>query len=186
MTEAPGGAVAAAPPPPVRMPYDRQDAIVLGSAAVAAAMVAAVAAAGIPQLQPLVGLIAILAIAYALSTNRRAIDGAHGRLGPGAAGRLRAARAQDLGRPGAVPAAWRGDQPGARLHGRGILARVRPAGRQGGLVANHDRRARGRRGALQPHLRPPGAADDHLHRRALRHPVLLRRHADRRPAVRAA
>jgi CNT family concentrative nucleoside transporter len=74
VTEAPGGAVASAPPPPVRMPYDRQDAIVLGSAAVAAAIVAAVAAAGIPQLQPLVGLIAILSIAYALSTNRRAID----------------------------------------------------------------------------------------------------------------
>jgi CNT family concentrative nucleoside transporter len=73
VTEAPGGAVASAPPPPVRMPYDRQDAIVLGSAAVAAAIVAAVAA-GIPQLQPLVGLIAILSIAYALSTNRRAID----------------------------------------------------------------------------------------------------------------
>jgi CNT family concentrative nucleoside transporter len=56
------------------MPYDRQDATVLAAALVAAAIVAAVAAAGIPQLQPLVGLIAVLAIAYALSTNRRAID----------------------------------------------------------------------------------------------------------------
>jgi CNT family concentrative nucleoside transporter len=56
------------------MPFDRRDATVLGAALVAAAIVAAVAAAGIPQLQPLVGLVAVLSIAYALSTNRRAID----------------------------------------------------------------------------------------------------------------
>ena len=42
-------------------------------------------------------------------------------------------------------------------------------------------------GALGPegaqyarHLRVPGAADDHLHRRAVRHPLLLRRDAARR------
>jgi CNT family concentrative nucleoside transporter len=56
------------------MPFDRRDATVLGAALVAAAIIAAVAAAGIPQLQPLVGLVAVLSIAYALSTNRRAID----------------------------------------------------------------------------------------------------------------
>jgi concentrative nucleoside transporter, CNT family len=74
VTDAHGGAVLEPPPPPIRMPYDRRDATVLAAALVAAAIVAAVAAAGIPQLQPLVGLIAVLAIAYALSTNRRAID----------------------------------------------------------------------------------------------------------------
>jgi CNT family concentrative nucleoside transporter len=74
VTDAPGGAVVDAPPPPVRMPFDSRDVTVLGAALAAAAVVAAVAAAGIPTLQPLVGLIAVLAIAYALSTNRRAID----------------------------------------------------------------------------------------------------------------
>jgi concentrative nucleoside transporter, CNT family len=74
VTDAHGGAVLEPPPPPIRMPYDRRDATVLAAALVAAAIVAAVAAAGIPQLQPLVGLIAVLAIAYTLSTNRRAID----------------------------------------------------------------------------------------------------------------
>jgi concentrative nucleoside transporter, CNT family len=74
VTDAHGGAVLEPPPPPIRMPYDRRDATVLAAALVAAAIVAAVASAGIPQLQPLVGLIAVLSIAYALSTNRRAID----------------------------------------------------------------------------------------------------------------
>jgi concentrative nucleoside transporter, CNT family len=71
--DAPGPAVVDAPAQPIRAPYDSRDAVVLGSALLGAAIVAAVAAR-IPQLQPLVGLIAILAIAYALSTNRRAID----------------------------------------------------------------------------------------------------------------
>jgi concentrative nucleoside transporter, CNT family len=74
VTDAHGGAVLEPPPPPIRMPYDRRDATVLAAALVAAAIVAAVASAGIPPLQPLVGLIAVLSIAYALSTNRRAID----------------------------------------------------------------------------------------------------------------
>jgi concentrative nucleoside transporter, CNT family len=64
----------AAPPRPVRAPFERRDAVVLGSALVAAALVAAIAAAGVPKLQPLVGLIVILSIAYAASSNRRAID----------------------------------------------------------------------------------------------------------------
>ena len=49
---------------------------VLGSALGAAAVFALVAQfGGMPKLQPLVGLIVILSIAYTLSTNRRAIDG---------------------------------------------------------------------------------------------------------------
>jgi concentrative nucleoside transporter, CNT family len=61
--------------PPRRAPYDRTDVMVLGSAAAVAAICAALAAfGGVPRLQPLVGLIVILSIAYALSTNRRAID----------------------------------------------------------------------------------------------------------------
>ena len=63
------------PPPPVRAPYDTRDLMVLGVAAAAAAVFALVAQfGGVPRLQPLVGLIVILSIAYALSTNRRAID----------------------------------------------------------------------------------------------------------------
>ena len=58
------------------MPYDRRDLMVLGGALAAAAVVAALAAVGgMPRLQPLVGLIVILSLAYAISTNRRAIDG---------------------------------------------------------------------------------------------------------------
>jgi CNT family concentrative nucleoside transporter len=60
---------------PSRAPYDRRDAAVLGAALAAAGACAALAAfAGLSWLQPLVGLIVILALAYALSTNRRAID----------------------------------------------------------------------------------------------------------------
>jgi CNT family concentrative nucleoside transporter len=58
-----------------RAPYDARDFLVLGSAAGAAAVCALIAQfGGIPKLQPLVGLIVIMALAYALSTNRRAID----------------------------------------------------------------------------------------------------------------
>jgi CNT family concentrative nucleoside transporter len=49
--------------------------MVLGAALAAAAVCAVAAqAGGVPKLQPLVGLIVILALAYAMSTNRRAID----------------------------------------------------------------------------------------------------------------
>jgi CNT family concentrative nucleoside transporter len=49
--------------------------MVLGGALAVAAVIASLAAVGgLPRLQPLVGLIVILAIAYACSTNRRAID----------------------------------------------------------------------------------------------------------------
>ena len=61
--------------PPPRAPFDARDATILGGALVAAGVIAAVAAfAGLPQLQPLVGLIVILSLAFASSTNRRAID----------------------------------------------------------------------------------------------------------------
>jgi CNT family concentrative nucleoside transporter len=50
--------------------------MVLGAAIAAGAVIAALAAlGGMPRLQPLVGLIVILSLAYAISTNRRAIDG---------------------------------------------------------------------------------------------------------------
>src|SRR4051812_34631434 len=67
------GEIAYQPPP--RQPYDSRDLAVVGSAA-AAATVCALAAnlLHLPRLQPLTGLIVILTIAYAFSTNRRAID----------------------------------------------------------------------------------------------------------------
>src|SRR5690348_6236830 len=62
-------------PPPPRQPYDSRDVAVIGGAAAAAAVCALLAnLAHLPRLQPLTGLIVILTIAYAFSTNRRAID----------------------------------------------------------------------------------------------------------------
>jgi CNT family concentrative nucleoside transporter len=62
-------------PAPRRVPYDSRDFLVLGIAAAAALLFALIASfGGVPQAQPLVGLVVILAIAYAFSTNRRAID----------------------------------------------------------------------------------------------------------------
>jgi concentrative nucleoside transporter, CNT family len=62
-------------PPLTRVPYDARDLLVLGCAAASAAACALVAQyGGVPQLQPLVGLIVIMSVAYAFSTNRRAID----------------------------------------------------------------------------------------------------------------
>lgn len=61
--------------PPPRVPYDRRDLLVLASAAAAAGVIAlAVQYGELPRVQPLVGLIVIMTIAYACSTNRRAID----------------------------------------------------------------------------------------------------------------
>jgi CNT family concentrative nucleoside transporter len=58
-----------------RAPYESRDFVVLGGAAAAAAVFALIARfAGVPKLQPLVGLIVIMSLAYALSINRRAID----------------------------------------------------------------------------------------------------------------
>ncbi|HTL42787.1 MAG TPA: NupC/NupG family nucleoside CNT transporter [Vicinamibacterales bacterium] len=62
-------------PAPPRVPYDSRDYAVIGGAALAAALCALAANfAGVPRLQPLTGLIVIMTTAYAVSTNRRAID----------------------------------------------------------------------------------------------------------------
>jgi CNT family concentrative nucleoside transporter len=61
--------------PPPRAPYDARDAAVIGGALAVGAVVALIASfGGLPRMQPLVGLIVILTFAYAISTNRRAID----------------------------------------------------------------------------------------------------------------
>jgi CNT family concentrative nucleoside transporter len=60
--------------PPPRVPFDARDLAVIGTAVVAAAVVALAARFAVPRAQPLVGLIVIMTIAYAMSTNRRAID----------------------------------------------------------------------------------------------------------------
>ena len=60
---------------PPRVPFDARDYAVIGGAAVATLAVALLARfGGVPKLQPLAGLIVIMTIAYACSTNRRAID----------------------------------------------------------------------------------------------------------------
>jgi CNT family concentrative nucleoside transporter len=62
-------------PGPARAPFEARDFLVLGGALAAAAAVALIARyGGVPRLQPLVGLIVIMSFAYAMSTNRRAID----------------------------------------------------------------------------------------------------------------
>jgi CNT family concentrative nucleoside transporter len=63
------------PPAVPRAPFEMRDFVVLGGAlAVAAVFALAARFAGVPRLQPVVGLIVILGVAYALSINRRAID----------------------------------------------------------------------------------------------------------------
>jgi CNT family concentrative nucleoside transporter len=58
-----------------RVPYDSRDFLILAAAAGAATVFALLAHfGGVPRLQPLVGLLVILGVAYAFSTNRRAID----------------------------------------------------------------------------------------------------------------
>ena len=74
MTEAADGETGR-PPAPRRAPWEMRDLIVLGVAAAVAAVVALIAQyGGVPKAQPLVGLIVILGIAFAFSTNRRAIS----------------------------------------------------------------------------------------------------------------
>jgi concentrative nucleoside transporter, CNT family len=60
--------------PPPRVPYEARDLATIGGALAAAAVVAVAARYAVPRIQPLVGLIVIMTIAYAVSTNRRAID----------------------------------------------------------------------------------------------------------------
>ncbi|HEU4936047.1 MAG TPA: NupC/NupG family nucleoside CNT transporter [Vicinamibacterales bacterium] len=59
---------------PRRLPYEGRDFSIIGGAAAIAAVIALMARFAVPRLQPLVGLIVIMTIAYAISTNRRAID----------------------------------------------------------------------------------------------------------------
>ena len=60
---------------PKRAPYEGRDFAVIGIAAAAAGVCALTAnLLHLPRLQPLTGLIVIMAIAYSFSTNRRAID----------------------------------------------------------------------------------------------------------------
>jgi len=72
MTEVAGGETLHVAPR--RVPYDARDMMVIGGAAVIAAVIALVARFAVPRLQPLTGLIVIMTIAYAFSTNRCAID----------------------------------------------------------------------------------------------------------------
>ena len=59
----------------VRSPFERRDLTVLGTAAlIAAAAALAANLLGAPKLQAICGLVVILSVAYAFSTNRRAID----------------------------------------------------------------------------------------------------------------
>ena len=70
-----GAAATLAYPAPPREPFEARDFILMGAALAAAGVCALVARfAGVPRLQSLVGLLVILTVAYALSTNRRAID----------------------------------------------------------------------------------------------------------------
>ena len=71
MSATAGDALHVAPP---RVPYDGRDLAIIGGAAATAALIALAARFAVPHLQPLVGLIVIMTIAYAISTNRRAID----------------------------------------------------------------------------------------------------------------
>ncbi len=62
-------------PVPPRARYERQDLLILGAALALAAIAALVAKMwGQPKLQAICGLLVILSVAYAFSTNRRAID----------------------------------------------------------------------------------------------------------------
>ena len=109
---------------------------------------------------------------------------AHRGLGPRPADPVRAAGAEDDARPAALHRPRPGHQPAARLRQRRRRVRLRPARRQGGVAAHHDRGARRGGRALLGALRLPGAADDHLHRGAVRHPLLPGRDAVRRAALR--
>jgi CNT family concentrative nucleoside transporter len=60
--------------PPPRVPYEMRDLLTIAAALAAAAIVALVARLAVPRVQPLVGIIVIMTIAYAISVNRRAID----------------------------------------------------------------------------------------------------------------
>ncbi len=139
----------------------------------------------IGRLQSLIGAALILAIAYALSSNRRAI-------------RLRTI-AWGLGLQvvfalivlktaiGQRVFTALGDLVTRLLGVHHRRARRSSSGRSAtpaSGAARDDGGARARWRAVRDDLRVPGAADDHLHRGAVRDPLLLRRDAVRRAAVR--
>ncbi|MGV3515686.1 NupC/NupG family nucleoside CNT transporter [Luteitalea sp.] len=62
-------------PTPARAPWRREDVVILGSMLAAAAVAASIAyVASAPKVQSLVGLLVLLAIAFAWSSDRKAID----------------------------------------------------------------------------------------------------------------
>ena len=62
--------------PPRRQPFERRDFVIIGAAVLAGAILALAAnMLSLPRLQPAVGVILIMLIAFCFSTNRRAIDG---------------------------------------------------------------------------------------------------------------
>ena len=151
----------------------------------AAAVVALVAQfGGVPRLQPLVGLIVIMTIAYALSTNRRAIDRRTVAWGLGLQILFALLVLKTDRRPARVPDARRRIN---RLLDFAFVGSSFVFGPLGDKVVwprimTHGARAGGR--AVRRRVRVPGAADDHLHRRAVRHPLLLRHHAAGRARLR--
>ena len=60
--------------PAPRQPWTRLDALILGGLAAIALVAIMIGFAGVPRLQPVAGLALILALAYCLSSARRAID----------------------------------------------------------------------------------------------------------------
>ena len=133
---------------PPRAPYDTRDLAIIGGAAVAATLVALLAQfGGMPRVQPLVGLIVIMTIAYALSTNRRAIDRRTVAWGLSLQMLFALLVLKTAVGPARLPDARRRHQPAARLCLRRIELRVRSARRQGRVAADHDARCSGPKGA---------------------------------------
>ena len=162
------------------------DWLILGPAAAVAVVAALVAQfGGLPRRRPWSAWSSFSASPTSGRRNRRAIDMRTVVLGARAADSLCADRAEDGVRPRTVPAARRADHAAARFAVAGSSFVFGPLGDppvwRRVLAPALGEEARGRR----RHLRVPRAADDHLRRRALRDPLLLRRHAARRPAVRA-
>ena len=168
-------------PRPVRSRPGTLEDVVGGALAVAASTRLARAAAGWRGLS-IIGMILLLAIPYfGPPTDARSTP--HGRLGPRSPGRVRARRVEDG--VGQRTFLLLGEAI-TRLLGFAGVGRRSYSGRSATAVvaADHDNGARRGRRKVRDDLRVPGAADDHLHRRAVRHPLLLRCDAARRAPVR--
>ena len=177
--------VAAHAPPPARAPYEVRDLMVLGAAAGIATVIALAAQfAGVPRLQPLVGLIVILSVAYAFSSNRRAIDRRTVAWGlvlqvvfallvlkTAAGQRLFQTLSSGINRLldfSFIGSSFVFGPLGSKEVWPRIMTNVLgEEGARWGFIF-----------AFQ------GTADDHLYRGALRHPLLLRHHAGHRPHLR--